>query len=317
MAVNQSLDIQGAVGAQPRAVNNPSDVKIIITLLNEHAARTGFARLPISGTVSPPMIDAIRMFQQKIVGLKYPDGRVDPGGKTLRKLNEPVLFIPPTPVGFNPAGKTFKERLDAFLAAAKNTYGVTIPAGTDFRKPEDAQRWHVAHMIYYNSYASLKPAKSELVGGHHLIAWSHLESATTVWQHVTWQDFLRDANNQIPVKQGNAWAAGKAPDKTKTRERAYAILKAAGIGTAKNRSTEPHSAMVAPGYQGCAEPCRCGGSRSKHIAGAASDLGKTQLEQLRVKLQQANAGTLDAYLKTFGLHRPMSSEPWHIEATTP
>jgi hypothetical protein len=143
-----------------------------------------------------------------------------------------------------------------------------------------------------------------------------LESASTVWQHVSWQDFLRDANGQVPVKVGRSWSPGKQPDKTKSRQRAYEVLQAAGIAKAKDRS-EAHSAMVAPGYQGCAEPCKCGGSRSNHIAGAASDLGQPELDQLKQKLQQANAGSLDNYLKKFGLHRPMNSEPWHVEATSP
>jgi hypothetical protein len=192
---------------------------------------------------------------------------------------------------------------------------VTIPAGTEFRKPEDAQKWHVAHMIYYNSFAGRKPAMHEPLNGHHVIKWSHLENAATVWQHVSWQDFLRDASGQVPVKQGNDWAPNRRPNKEKTRQRAYEILKSAGVATAKDRPNEPHSAMVAPGYQGCAEPCKCGGNRSNHIAGAASDLGQPQLEQLKQKLQQAGAGSLDDYLKRFGLHRPMNSEPWHVEAT--
>jgi hypothetical protein len=316
MALNQSYGIQAAVGAPPGAVNNRADVEIIQRLLNEHATRVGYAPLTVTGVVIPQMIQTIRTFQQKVVGMAAPDGRVDPGGKTLLKLNEPAGALPPGG-SFNAAGKSFKERLDAFLADAKATYGVTIPAGTEFRKAEDAQKWHVAHMIYYNSFGNLKPAKSELVNGHQLIAWSHLESAATVWDHVSWQDYLRDANGQVPVKQGNGWAPGKGPDKTKTRQRAYEILKSAGIATADDRPNDPHSAMVAPGYQGCAEPCKCGGNRSKHIAGAASDLGKPQLEQLKQKLQQAGAGSLDNYLKKFGLHRPMTSEPWHVEATTP
>jgi peptidoglycan hydrolase-like protein with peptidoglycan-binding domain len=292
-------------------------VKTIQKLLNEHAKTVGYASLPIDGVSSPPVIQAIRTFQQKIVGMRSPDGRVDPAGKTLRHLNEPPALFAPIAGSFATTGKTFKERLDAFLAAAKATYGVEIPAGTEFRRAEDAQKWHVAHMIYYNSYANLKPSKWELVGGRRLIAWSHLESAATVWQYVTWQDILRDANGQPPVKQGAAWAAGRQPDKAKTRQRAYDVLKNARIGTAKDRASELHSAMVAPGYQGCAEPCRCGGKRSNHVAGAASDLGKVELEQLNQKLQQAGAGSIDVYLKGFGLHRPMNSEPWHVEATSP
>jgi hypothetical protein len=317
MALNQSYGIKAAVGAQPGAVNNRADVEIIQKLLNEHATKVAYAPLTVNGIVTPQMIQAIKSFQQKVVAMNAPDGRVDPGGKTLLRLNEHAGALVPAGGGFNPVGKSFKERLDAFLADAKATYGVTIPAGTDYRKAEDAQKWHVAHMMYYNSYGGQKPANSELINGHYLIAWSHLESAATVWQYVSWQDYLRDASGQVPMKQGNDWVPGKRPDKEKTRQRAFEILKSAGIATADNRPNDPHSAMVAPGYKGCAEPCKCGGSRSKHIAGAASDLGKPQLEQLKQKLQQAGAGSLDSYLKRFGLHRPMSSETWHVEATTP
>ncbi len=90
MALNQSYGIQAAVGAQPLAMNNPADVQVIQTLLNEHAQQVGYAPLPVDGAVSPQMIQAIRSFQQKVVGMKMPDGRVDPNGTTLRKLNDPV-----------------------------------------------------------------------------------------------------------------------------------------------------------------------------------------------------------------------------------
>lgn len=317
MGLNQSLGISAPVGAQPGAVNNRADVETVQRLLNGHASRVGFAPLKVTGVVSPQMIQAIRIFQQKVVKLSTPDGRVDPKGKSLLKLNDAAGMTTAPAGGFNPIGKSFKDRLTAFTAAAKSTYGISIPVGTEFRTAEDAQKWHIAHMIYYNSFGSQKPAKAELVNGNYVIAWSHLENPLTIWQHVSWQDFLRDVNGQVPVKQGNAWTSGKYPDKAKTRQRALEILKLAGIATAKNRPSDPHSAMVASGYQGCAEPCKCGGNRSKHISGAASDLGKPQLDQLKHKLLQAGAGSLDDYLKTFGLHRPMSSEPWHVEASSP
>ncbi len=218
---------------------------------------------------------------------------------------------------FNPTGKSFKERLSAFLADAKATHGVTISRKAEFRKAEDAQKWHVAHMITYNSFANLKPASSEAHDGRHVIAWSHLEDPATRWEHVRWEDYLRDKDGELPVKRGAGWAPGHFPDKDQTRKQALAILRAAGVGTAQDRPREPNSAMVAPGYEGCAEPCRCGGTRSKHISGMASDLGQTELGKLEQKLKQAEAGSLDAYLLRFGLHRPMTSEPWHVEATSP
>jgi hypothetical protein len=116
------------------------------------------------------------------------------------------------------------------------------------------------------------------------------------------------------VKDGDDWAPGKRPDEAKSRQRAFEILKKAGIGTAEGRPDRPHGAMVAPGYDGCAEPCKCGGRRSRHISGVANDLGRSQLKELEAKLKAAGAGSLDDYLKRFGLHRPMTSEPWHVEA---
>src|SRR3954447_15843485 len=62
---------------------------------------------------------------------------------------------------FSPTGKSFKERLTAFLADAKATYGVSISRKSESRKAEDAKKCHVPHMILYNSFASRKPARSE------------------------------------------------------------------------------------------------------------------------------------------------------------
>ena len=97
-----------------------------------------------------------------------------------------------------------------------------------------------------------------------------------------------------------------------SKKQAYQILKSAGIAT--STADRPHGAMVAPGYEGCGEPCKCGGHPSRHTAGLACDLDKQALKLLETKLLQTSAGTLslDQYLKTFGLVRPMPSEPWHV-----
>ncbi len=218
--------------------------------------------------------------------------------------------------GFDPEGKGFAQRLEAFLAAAAISYGVTIEKRATLREPADAQKWHIAHMFYYNSYANLKPAKSELEDGHHVIQWSHISDPALKWEHdMDWREFLRDKSGKLPVKTGDGkgWTEGKEPDKTESKERALEILTEGGIATSDK--SRPHGAMVAPGYKGCGVPCKCGGNPSRHTAGLASDVDRQALKQLEKKLEQAGAGTLDAYLKTFGLKRPMPSEPWHIEAT--
>ena len=170
-----------------------------------------------------PTRDAVIRFQQR-KGIT-PNGVVDPLFWSALAMETTVAArvavtaawnasLHPTPP---PHDYSFEERVAAFVNNAELSYGVKIPLGAEFRRPEDAQKWHIAHMIKYNSFAKQKPANSQLVGGRNLIAWSHLSDPKTSWEHVRWQDFLRDANGAVPIKQGNAWAADQAPDEEKTR----------------------------------------------------------------------------------------------------
>ncbi|MFO0887643.1 MAG: hypothetical protein U0790_00705 [Isosphaeraceae bacterium] len=87
MPLDQSLGIRAAVGSPPFATNDPADVRNVKRLLNEHASRLGFAAFADNGDVSPGFIEAIKKYQGQVVGMKSPDGRVDPGGKTIGSLN--------------------------------------------------------------------------------------------------------------------------------------------------------------------------------------------------------------------------------------
>src|SRR5262249_32934806 len=91
-----------------------------------------------------------------------------------------------------------------------------------------------------------------------------------------------------------------------------------------------HGAMVAPGYDGCGEPCKCGGNRSRHTiaGGLACDLTKQKMLDLEVTLAAGAVKGITAvnnYLKAVGLWRPHglgpnptgSDEAWHVEPTTP
>ena len=84
---NLLANLKGSVGLGGR--NYPVDVAIVQRLLNYNL------RPPLQ----PLLIDdcagdflntlwAIKHFQQTVVGMKTPDGRVDPGGQTIRKLQE-------------------------------------------------------------------------------------------------------------------------------------------------------------------------------------------------------------------------------------
>lgn len=65
--------------------NREPDVRLVQRLLNGHdlAPLTNIAE---DGRSGPRTVEAIRHFQTRNLGQPSPDGRVDPGGKTIRKL---------------------------------------------------------------------------------------------------------------------------------------------------------------------------------------------------------------------------------------
>jgi hypothetical protein len=71
--------------------NKPVDVMIVQHLLNlNHESADLGEPLAVTGTLDAATADAIESFQSKAMGNKKPDGRVDPGGRTLSKLAGPV-----------------------------------------------------------------------------------------------------------------------------------------------------------------------------------------------------------------------------------
>jgi hypothetical protein len=67
--------------------NNKADVCTVQTLLNRHVNKLLIQPLKVDGVAGPKTIGAIEAFQRKVVGLSAPDGRVDPGGRTLQALS--------------------------------------------------------------------------------------------------------------------------------------------------------------------------------------------------------------------------------------
>jgi peptidoglycan L-alanyl-D-glutamate endopeptidase CwlK len=87
MPINQSIFIRRSVGKG--GVNQRADVRVIQTQLNAQMP-PGMKKLVVNSTSGPETIDSIRSFQKLVVGLRRPDGRVDPNGKTLIALNNPA-----------------------------------------------------------------------------------------------------------------------------------------------------------------------------------------------------------------------------------
>lgn len=86
-------DITASVGSG--GVNRPADVTVVQRLLNAHGrSLSPLAALATDGVIGPKTITAIRTFQSRVVRLPHPDGRVDPGGRTLKALNASVSQNP-------------------------------------------------------------------------------------------------------------------------------------------------------------------------------------------------------------------------------
>ena len=300
-------------------VNLKDDTTLVQQLLNMNPDVVKPPLVP-DGKCGRLTIAGIRQYQRGRVGLSNPDGRVDPGGKTITQLARDAVRIPEwnmpdaPPVPVKPGGDgTFMGYVNSFVDHVKKTYGVTITVTSSSRTADTAQKMHVAHMIKFNHFNSRVPKHWVQSGSSKLIAFDHLSDASVVWGGgMEPSYFLRDAAGNAVSKNGGAWSS--TPDETKTRARALAILKAHGVGsTRKGKGAGiAHGAMVACGVNGCAEPCLCGGGRSRHVAGKAADLGN--MEQLRQKLSPATDASIDKLLKQYQLHRPIvRQEPWHVE----
>jgi hypothetical protein len=100
--------------------NQMADVKVIQQLLNSHTSAVGLTiPLRVDGAAGPKTISTIKEFQKRVVGLAVPDGKVDPGGRTLAKLNLPASVGAPAKPTF--VNGTFSHP-DAGLVTL--TYGV-------------------------------------------------------------------------------------------------------------------------------------------------------------------------------------------------
>ena len=76
--------ISGSVGKGGK--NKPADVIAVQELLNGFAKKCGFKKLDVDGLIGPKTNTAISAFQKNSLGMARPDGRVDPGGNSMKSL---------------------------------------------------------------------------------------------------------------------------------------------------------------------------------------------------------------------------------------
>lgn len=84
-----AMSISASVGRD--GLNQPADVKVVQALLNKR----GFDCGQVDGRCGRRTVQAIISFQSRFA--RAPDGRVDPGGKTLARLNSQEATLPPKP----------------------------------------------------------------------------------------------------------------------------------------------------------------------------------------------------------------------------
>jgi hypothetical protein len=101
-------------------VNRPEDVRIVQELLNKHLYLLS-QPLTVDGRVGSATIAAIEAFQQRVVNLRQPDGRVDPGGRTFTALASGASVTPPAPVSGLPAVRGGVRLTEADWQRAANT----------------------------------------------------------------------------------------------------------------------------------------------------------------------------------------------------
>lgn len=144
------LTLTGSVGKN--GANKPEDIKAIQKLLNKHAPVLGFAKLSEDARFGSNTLKAIVAFQ-KAIGMRSPDGVVDPGGRTLKALAakpvapakaeeaEEELVCKPARAGKlvgNVAG--VQADLVAYAQAVAAFYGRDIKISSGKRSPDDQAR---------------------------------------------------------------------------------------------------------------------------------------------------------------------------------
>jgi hypothetical protein len=90
-------EISGLLGASVggnHATNRPEDVKVIQHILNRIG---GGAALPEDGVLTPALVARIEAFQRDSLHFLKPDGRVDPGHRTLEALLKAAAAAAPPP----------------------------------------------------------------------------------------------------------------------------------------------------------------------------------------------------------------------------
>ena len=98
---SETADATLSASVGRRGANRPTDVRLVQHFINAHLP-IPLAPLVEDGVCGQKTIFAIETYQRRTLGMNSPDGRVDPGGATLRSLTGEIVEPPrPAPAGSN------------------------------------------------------------------------------------------------------------------------------------------------------------------------------------------------------------------------
>jgi hypothetical protein len=165
------VEISASVGAG--GANRSEDVRTVQALLNRHVHALGLPLLAIDDDAGDNTVTAIRAYQDKVVGLGKPDGKVDPGGRTWKALAAGKTVAAPSDAGLL-SGKAwwdanqarfpnsaaladlapaFRDKVTRFIAALKDA-GAQVSVSATRRNESRARLMNACWRI---AKGSLKP----------------------------------------------------------------------------------------------------------------------------------------------------------------
>lgn len=267
--------ITGSVGSN--AVNNKADVLLVEKLLNKFLTVQGEPLLNADGLVTVDTILTIQSYQSKICGHANPDGRIDVGGGTWKKLDAGAGLSPapaptptpapsPAPSPSNLSGAAwwhanegkyptshslddlkspFRENAKKFVQALRDA-GANVSIGATFRH---ATRAHLMHYCVKVAKGQIAPAAVPKVAGLD-INWDHGNLAKS---KAAAQEMAVLFDIAFPASLTSLHITGRAMDITVNWTGALAIKDASGavknIGAPRNGADNAALHKVGASYK--------------------------------------------------------------------
>jgi hypothetical protein len=218
--------------------NDAADVRIVQTMLNQIRGLLGADMLPVSGDCTAETIGVIKNFQFRLANLLKPDGKIDAGGRSWKRLAAlaaaPTASLKPAAVPSPPqletdrlSGKTwwtanqarfpnsdsldlldpvFQTKAKSFVAALK-TAGASVQVSATRRNKTRAWLMHFCCLIAKNPATAADVVKNPECD----IIWDHGDSHAT--QRGA-QEMMTCFNIAFPAALKSRHIDGKAVDMT-------------------------------------------------------------------------------------------------------